>query len=400
MAIIEVPIAEAQVGMYLVGIDVSWVKSPFYKHRFLLSSQEMIEQLQASGIKVISIDTERSCHSQPGRQAKAQVEAPRNRELPPSSLAKEMSVAKDLKAQSVKKLGLMLNGMMGGKAALDPKEMAGIVDQTQDSSLRNAHALLTLFHLPSRYDDLAAHCYGTMSIALMLGQRMDLSDEELALLGSACMLMDIGWTRLPPELLKNLIPYTEDEYHLIQQHADHSVELLEASATDPAIVDLVAKHHERVDGSGYFSNYSGDQVPLLAQIMSLADHYDSLIRGYYDSGPVIPATALKQVYQAAQKGSHNMGLVELLIQLVGIYPVSSAVMLDTGEKAVVTKVNWRDALRPQVRVIYSKQGMNLMKPMDLDLFQMNTSGVGRKIKQVLDPSDKRQDPLGLLKIEI
>ncbi|MEO5344390.1 MAG: HD domain-containing protein, partial [Gammaproteobacteria bacterium SHHR-1] len=277
----------------------------------------------------------------------------------------------------------------------DVSAMARIVEETHDSTLRNAHALLNLFHLSNRYDDLATHCYGVMSLALMLGQRMDLSDDELSMLGSASLLMDVGWSRLPKQLLKNLVPYTEEEYAQVQTHVDLSVELLESAAVDNQIVDLVAKHHERLDGSGYFSQYRGADVPLMAQIMSLADHYDSLIKGYYDSGPVIPATALKQIYLAGQKGSHSMELVELLIQLVGVYPVSSAVQLDTGEKGLVTQVNWRDALRPKVRIFYSKQGLNLMKPMDVDLYQKDRSD-GRKIAKVLDPSDPRQDPQGLL----
>jgi HD-GYP domain-containing protein (c-di-GMP phosphodiesterase class II) len=397
MSVIEVPIDQAKVGMYLVGIDVSWMKSPFYKHRFLLSSAEMIKQLAACGVKVISVDRDKSQCSFAGEPERPTQSTPPpvNRELPAVGLSKEMGQAKSLRSQSVKQLGLMLNGTLEAGSTMDVSAMASIVEETHNSTLRNAHALLNLFHVNSRYDDLAAHCYGVMSIALMLGQRMDLSDEELSLLGSASLLMDVGWAKLPNQLFKNLVPYTEDEYALIQTHVDLSVELLETAKVDDRVIDLVAKHHERIDGSGYFSQYKGDDVPLMAQIMALADHYDSLIKGYYDSGSVIPATALKHIFLAANQGKHARELVELLIQLVGVYPVSSAVLLNTGEKALVTKVNWRDSLRPQIRIHYSKQGLNLLKPMEVDLYQQQETD-GRKILKVLDPTDKRQDPLGLL----
>jgi HD-GYP domain-containing protein (c-di-GMP phosphodiesterase class II) len=392
MSIIQVPIDQARVGMYLVGVDVSWMKTPFFKHRFLLNSPEMIRQLAASGVRHISVDTERGQGAVVGAVERP---VPRNRSLPEVGLSKELDAAKVLRAQSIKQLGLMLNGVMGGGRTLDTSSLVGIIEETHSSTLRNAHALLNLFHLPGRYDDLAAHCYGVMSLALMLGQRMDLSDDELSVLASASLLMDVGWTQLPQALLKNLVPYTEDEYERVQQHVDRSVEMLEAAKVDNEVIDLVAKHHERVDGSGYFSQYHGDEVPLMVQIMGLADHYDSLVKGYYDSGSVIPATALRHIFSAAQTGCHSMGMVELLIQLVGIYPVTSAVQLASGEKAVVTKVNWRDALRPRLRIHYSKQGLNLMKPIDVDLYQQQDDSA-RKIVKVLDPSDPQQDPLGLL----
>jgi HD-GYP domain-containing protein (c-di-GMP phosphodiesterase class II) len=400
MPVIEVPIEKVRPGMYLVGIDVSWMKSPFYKHRFMISSPMMVKQLVGCGVKVITVDTDKGTFEFGGKSGKPKEQPPRNKELPPTSLNKELKQAKQLQAQSLKQLGKALGGIAEGGKTLDLETMTDIVEQSHDSTLRNAHALLSMFHVAESGKDLASHCFSVMSIALMLGQRMDLSDEELVCLGTASLLMDVGWSKLPAELFKSPVAYTEEEYEQIQQHVDFSVEVLEQAGFDSQVVDLVAKHHERLDGSGYFSQYAGDDVPLLAQIMSLADHYDSLIKGYYDAGPQIPATALKRIYLSAQKRSHSMELVELLIQLVGIFPVSSAVKLSSNERGVVTRVNWRDAMKPMVRLYYAKDGSNLIRPIDVDLYKLDDVHADRKIKQVINPDDKKIDPLGLLRFTV
>lgn len=225
---------------------------------------------------------------------------------------------------------------------------------------------------------------------------MDLNETELLWLGTAGLLMDIGWTKLPLDLFENISIYTEAEYSLIQKHVDYSVEILEKSGFEPEVVDLVVKHHERVDGSGYYAGYVGEEISLSSRILSLIDYYNSKINGYYNSPSAIPSTALQEVYQKAQKGSYDVELVELLIKMVGIYPVSSAVQLNTLEKGVVLKVNWRDALKPMITIYYNKNGLPLMKPMIIDLNKQLETQTQRSIKSVIDPRNPKHDPENLL----
>ena len=63
----------------------------------------------------------------------------------------------------------------------------------------------------------------------------------------------------------------------------------------PEVVGLVAKHHERMDGNGYFSYHGDNDVPKMCRILSIADHYNSKIRGYYDSPAMIPSSVLKEI---------------------------------------------------------------------------------------------------------
>jgi HD-GYP domain-containing protein (c-di-GMP phosphodiesterase class II) len=212
--------------------------------------------------------------------------------------------------------------------------------------------------------------------------------------------MDAGWCKVPNHLFTLQSEYTDDEYELIQEHIDHSVKVLDDAGFDYDVTGLVVKHHERFDGTGYYSNYEGSDIPLMSQILSLADHYNSLIKGYYCTSSIIPAHALKQIYLKAKQGSHDIGLVELLIQVVGVYPLSSAVVLNTQEKAVITRVNWRDGMSPTVRIFYDKNGVNRMKPMDVDLYNIREQDNPRKIQKILDTNIAQNDPANLLHFSV
>ncbi len=316
--------------------------------------------------------------------------------LKATGIASELETAKKLEAESKRKIKSAFEAVNAEGEKIDVESLVALVDQAHDSVLRNANALLALFHKKHDGNIFVDYAFNCMSMALLLGQRMDLSDKELSYLGTAALLMDIGWFKLPPALFNQGMAYTDQEYELVQQHVDYSVEILEQAGFDSEIVDLVVKHHERIDGTGYYSNYTAEDIPLGAQILSLVDHYNSQVLGYYDSSSVIPATALRNIYKNANKEQHDVSLVELLIQLVGIYPISSAVQLNTKEKGVVTKVNWRDALMPSVSIYYKQSGESLLTPKVVDLFRSKDTEQAKKITCVLNPKNTKHDPAQIL----
>ena len=391
----KIPIDKLEIGMYLVGVDVSWMKTPFVKHRFMIDSQKKLQSLKGLGIKLVAIDIDKSTYDfNLTHKQKITPPEPAIKKIAPSSLSKEINFAKNLESQSKRQIKVVFDTLKTDKKA-DINGLLDIVSQSNDSILRNGQALLSLFHTNKRGHLLIDYAFNSMSMALLIGQRMDMSEQELLDLGKTALIMDVGWLMLPAELFQQPYPYSDGEFDLVKQHPDISVDLMEASNFDSSVVDLVAKHHEHIDGSGYY-NYTLEDIPLAAQILSLVDHYNSQIMGCYDGQKIIPATALRNIYKKISDGSHDAGLVELLVQLLGIFPISSAVQLNTQEKAIVTKVNWRDALKPTISIFYNKSGNALMKPYIIDLFKQNASQVPREIKKVLNPLSKIDDPAGIL----
>ncbi len=395
----KIPIKKLKIGMYLTGLDISWIKTPFLKHRFLIDSQKKLQSLQGLGIKFVEIDMDKSSYDlnlkTPQKKLASELSI---KKVKHNSLSKEINLAKNL--ESLSKLQIKsIFSTLKVEQEVDINGLIKIVSQSNDSISRNGQALLSLFHVNKKGNLLIDYSFNTMSMALLMGQRMDMSEQELLNLGTAALMMDIGWLMLPAELFQQPYAYSDDEFELVKQHPDYSVELLEASNFDSSVVALVAKHHEHIDGSGYY-NYTSEDIPLAAQILSLADHYNSQVMGCYDGQKTIPATALRNIYKKISDGSHDPGLVELLVQLLGIFPISSAVQLNTQEKALVTKVNWRDALKPIISIFYNKSGEALMKPITIDLFKQNESQTYREIKKVLNPLSKIDDPAGILNFYI
>ena len=406
MSIIEVPIDKVVPGMYLVGIDVSWIGSSFVKHRFLINLQLDIDTLKKDGVNVVDVNTEKStipCDGL-GFKVKKTTSKPTSttsdkKNIEPVEFTKEIDSAKTLRKETVDNLKKIFLSSKEGKP-VKQEEISSIVNESHDSILRNTHALLSLFHSEGQQSDLENHSFNVMSLSIMLGERVDLSEEEISHLGSAALLMDIGWSELPNDLFKNGSPYTDEEFEIVKTHVDIGVDILEDGNIPPEVISLVAKHHERTDGRGYFF-YEENDVPLMCRILSMADHYNSRIRGYYDSPAMIPSSVLKDIYTKAKKGSHDVALTELLVQLVGIFPVSSAIQLSSGEKGVVTKVNWRDAMNPTVKLYYDKFGKKMARPLNVDLSRQDKSSLNvRKIKTLLNVNDRGVDPANLLHFNV
>ncbi|MNO16465.1 Cyclic di-GMP phosphodiesterase response regulator RpfG [compost metagenome] len=121
------------------------------------------------------------------------------------------------------------------------------------------------------------HNIGVAVIATSLGERLQLDDEELALLTTAATLYDIGTVKLPSSLIQKPEKYDLHEYNKMKKHTVYGYELLKKSDIDPRVALVALQHHERDDGSGYPMGLKGNQLDRLSKIVALADVYMALI---------------------------------------------------------------------------------------------------------------------------
>lgn len=150
-----------------------------------------------------------------------------------------------------------------------------------------------------------------------------LTDEYIDLLGRAAPLHDIGKIAISDSILKKPGKLTEDEYSIMKTHAENGGEMIRdviggienAEYVDIA-ADIAAYHHEKWDGTGYNTGLSGEDIPLCARIMSVADVFDALISERCYKKPFTLDEAFAVIKESA--GSHfDPTLAELFLGLRG-----------------------------------------------------------------------------------
>jgi putative nucleotidyltransferase with HDIG domain len=135
-----------------------------------------------------------------------------------------------------------------------------------------------------RFSGSARHSETVGRYAEMMAHELGLSDRHVSRVRLAGMLHDIGKIGVPDEILRKPGRLTEQELLVIRRHPELGVQILE----HPSLADVrvwVGAHHERPDGLGYPLGISGDEVPLEAQIVAVADAYEAMTsdRSYRDS---------------------------------------------------------------------------------------------------------------------
>nr|BAL55008.1 metal dependent phosphohydrolase [uncultured Planctomycetota bacterium] len=148
----------------------------------------------------------------------------------------------------------------------------------------------------------SGHSERTARIAVVLARQLSLSSADLGEIYLAGLLHDIGKLGLPETLLRKPGPWSIEEMRRFQQHVNIGYTFLADLHLLRNILPAVLHHHEYYDGSGYPDGLRGEEIPLIARIVAVADAYDALSTGYYDI-PALPIAEVEQrlVNESGQK---------------------------------------------------------------------------------------------------
>ena len=121
------------------------------------------------------------------------------------------------------------------------------------------------------------HSENVAKVARSIGKAMGLINEEVSKIYFAGLVHDIGKTVIPSVIINKKGKLTKEEFDIIKKHAYYGYEALSKTDALKYISELVLYHHEKVDGSGYPLNKSGDDIPLGSRILCVADSYDAMV---------------------------------------------------------------------------------------------------------------------------
>ena len=240
------------------------------------------------------------------------------------------------------------------------------------------------------------HSINVAAIAVVFGEFIGMSREELTLLGIAGMMHDLGKTTIPARIISKPGRLTKSECEEMKRHPGYGRTILQRNSDIPVrVLEAVRAHHEKYNGSGYPDGLTRKQIPAFARILCLADIYDALTSDRCYRGAILPNKALGIMYGMRDQ-DFNPTEVQLFIKCLGIYPAGSFVRLNTGDFALVFETNGREPLYPKIRIVMNKE-MRPIEARDVDLTEQ-PSGVngGIEILECADPSTYRQTLMSYL----
>jgi HD-GYP domain-containing protein (c-di-GMP phosphodiesterase class II) len=388
----KIKITQLQQGMYVDELCGSWMDHPFWNTRFLIEAPSDIARLLSSPVRELWIDTAKGLDVQDAESA-AEV-ASRNEETlrfiatkpaPPPSKA-ELTAEIERAARICNRartavISMFKEARMG--RAVASEELAPLVDEISASVMRNPGALVSLARLKTKDDYTYLHSVAVCGLMISLGRELGLPESETREIGLAGLVHDLGKADIPDEILNKPGKLTEREFDLIKNHptAGHRM-LLEGDGVGNIPLDVCLHHHEKIDGSGYPDQLSGDAISLYAKMGAVCDVYDAITSNRAYKAGWSPAEALRKMTEWSA-GHFDRLVFQAFVKCVGIYPIGSLVRLESGLLGVVVGNHNGALLSPSVKVFYCTRREVRLPPKIIELSCPNAHD---KIKNWESPS--------------
>ncbi len=345
--LLEVPVRGLRPGMYVAALDRPWLEVPFALQGFQIKDEEDAAFV-ARHCDYVYIDPLRKATGEylPKQRRRTRRTAEPDK-VSLKSEFKRMDVEFDSAAGAIEKVFEQIRL----HRRFDLSAMQDAISPLVDSVLRNRDALAALMRLKRKGDYLFNHSMACVVWASVLGRHLGIARHSLKQLALGVSVMDVGMTELPDEMLSKTGALEPQERELLRGHVAASLEIVRNSGevAEP-VLNLIACHHERHDGSGYPQQLSGNDIPMMARIAALVDSYDAMITER-------PYASARSSFVAIQELVDSKGLlfqdalVEQFVQAVGLFPTGSVVELNTGEVGVVVQQNDTRRLRPKIVLI-------------------------------------------------
>ncbi|MDX1480052.1 MAG: HD-GYP domain-containing protein [Woeseiaceae bacterium] len=391
-----IPVESLRVGMFVAHLDRPWLETPFLFQGFYIRNEGEIEDLRRY-CQSVEIDIEQSDarlfdtaspvastkekkSGRPSangrdrsfwgwllslfgwkRKTLATQPGPGEYYKDTVSTTDELVVARTLRSGALDKLMNVMERIRSGREVSMP-ELEIVTGAMVDSVLRNSTAMSLLVRLEEKGEYTGMHSFESSVWALVFGRHLGLDRDSLNAVGLGGLLMDIGKARIPARLLNKTGELTDVEIAYLRTHVELGIEILKESANvDRRVLEMVATHHERFDGSGYPKGLKGNDIPVFGRIGGIVDSYSAMINDRPYAAAMSSFDAMREFKALADK-HFQAEMVEQFIQAIGVFPVGTLVELNTGQVGVVLKENPSSRLQPEIAVILDANKEPVEKP--------------------------------------
>ena len=211
--------------------------------------------------------------------------------------------------------------------------------------------------------DATVHSINVMIFAIKIGNGLGYVREQLAELGLAALLHDIGVCKIPNEIVKKEGALTNEEYALIKKHPQLGYDII-VNVLDKKyqwLADVVFQEHEREGGQGYPRGITGKEIHEYAKIVGIADVYEALSHPRPQRKRFLPYEAAKVIVNSS-KNAFAPRMIKMLITKLSCFPIGSYVVLNSKAIGRVVETNEGSPLRPAIEMLYEAMGKRLPVP--------------------------------------
>lgn len=396
----RIPVENLLMGMFVAELDKPWLDSPFLIQGFLLEEAKQLEALRQE-CRFVTIDTGKSArgkhasiatHSRTtkinsARKARS-TEQSHKRKPQPVSLGKsltqtfastklkkyddtrpfdkEVKSAKNIYRDYENSVAKLYSGFQESKS-IDVKAAKEAVSGIVESMIRNPDACLLLQQIKRKGDYHYNHAIGTSIWSTALARQIGLPKDKMSTIALAALLCDIGKTAVSDRILQKPGKLNPEEFDLVKSHvlaAEEDDENMQGLSKE--VKDIILHHHERHDGSGYPDGLQGDDIPVFARVVGIADAYDAMTTRRPYAAAMAPYEASRELYKLRDT-EFQAEIVEEFIQTLGLYPVGTLVELNDGRVGIVVSEYRASRLRPKLLIVLDKEKQPVKEPFYLNL---------------------------------
>lgn len=373
----KIPISDLLPGMYVVDVHMRWLDHLLWRKRFKVRDEAHVAKIRENGISELSIDTERGIDVPPPPPTPmARINAVERTLMtlaervgvppPKVSLGEERRRATRLLGEaSGTVLGLMHAARAGQE--VDAGRLEPVVSKMIESVMRNPDALVPLARLKQMEAYATEHAVATAALIIALGRQQGVAEIDLEKMALGALVKDIGQAAIDARLIGKPGSLSRAEFSVVQSHVEEGLAVLEAtSRLSELSVAVVLEHHERFDGGGYPYRMAGEEISAAGRMAAIVDTYDAMTSDRPYRPAISPSVALSQLFEEGER-QFDPDLVAAFVRTLGVFPVGTLVLLESGHLAVVDEVNHDNSLTPIVRVIYHAGRQQYVSPVRTDL---------------------------------
>lgn len=169
---------------------------------------------------------------------------------------------------------LRIISTVAGQAAIAIHN-ARLFTQLEELYLATVKAFVAAIEAKDPYT--RGHSERVTSFSLAMAERLGLSGRDMEDIRTAALLHDVGKIGVKEEILNKTTSLTDEEYRIVKMHPLIATKIVEQIPLLADVIPIIAHHHERYDGNGYLDGLAGEEIPLGARILAVADAFDAMI---------------------------------------------------------------------------------------------------------------------------